>query len=151
MLRSTARYGMCQAALIAVVACGGTTLAPPGVDVTGRWVGSVDSTSGPPSFDPVFGTYTMTLQLTQSGANVTGTMTSDGSLGGQVAGGVSGRRIDLRITVAPCGGPTNRPGLFALTGNVREDAAVPATMDVTYQGTACEVADYGSGTLNKRE
>lgn len=118
--------------------------------MTGRWVGSIDSNAGPPGFEPVFGTYTLTLQLTQSGGNVTGPMTTDIHLAGTFAGGLSGKRIVGRVAVEPCGGPTNAPGVLNFSGTVDDPDGGPPSMQVSYQGTACGVGDYGQGTLTRQ-
>jgi hypothetical protein len=146
MRRSSVLCAVCFS-IAAAVACGGSS-SPPAVDVTGRWVGSVESNAGPPGYEPVFGTYTMTLDLVQSGSSVTGPMTTDVQLRGMAAGGVSGLRVDLRITVPPCGGPgpINQSGSLSLVGTISADGR---TMSVQYEGTACEQADYGRGVLTR--
>ena len=132
--------------LALAVATGCATEAPqPTVDVTGTWVGSVDSTSGPPSFNPVFGTYTLTLELVQDESHVTGTLA--GAFSGTIAGGVSGDRANLTVTVAPCGGPGNSVATVVLTGTVQEAPSGIPLMTIAYQGTPCGVADYGTGVL----
>jgi hypothetical protein len=133
-------------ALAAATACG-TDSPPPSVDVSGTWTGDVESTAGPPGFEPVFGTYRMTLILLQDGAHVTGTLSSDSAFSGTVAGGVSGDRVTLAVAVAPCGGPGNQAATVSLTGTVRNPGAAVPVLDVAYQGTPCGVADYGTGTL----
>jgi hypothetical protein len=132
---------------IAVAAGCGSDAPPPSVDVSGTWTGSVVSTAGPPGFEPVFGTYTLTLHLIQDGAHVTGSLSSDAAFSGTVAGGVSGDRVTLSVAVAPCGGPGNAPGSVSLTGTVRNPGAAAPILDVAYQGTPCGVADYGTGAL----
>jgi hypothetical protein len=133
-------------ALAAATACG-TDAPPPSVDVSGTWTGPVTSTAGPPGFEPVFGTYTMTMMLVQDGAHVTGTLSSDSAFSGTVAGGVSGDRVTLSVAVAPCGGPGNAASSVSLTGTVRNPGAAAPILDVAYQGTPCGVADYGTGAL----
>ena len=128
----------------------GTQAPAPTVDVTGTWVGDIDSNAGPPGFEPVFGTYSLTLQLVQTGSAVTGTFNSVGAFSGTVQGGVSGDRAILYVTVAPCGGPGNSTARVALTGTVTNPGAATLLMDVAYQGTPCGVADYGTGTLRRQ-
>ena len=123
----------------------GTGSPPPSVDFAGTWVGSVDSSTGPPGFDPVFGTYTLTLRLVQDGSHVTGTLV--GAFSGTIAGGVSGDRANLIVTVAPCGGPGNLAATVVLTGTVQSAASGIPLMNITYQGTPCGVADHGTGIL----
>jgi hypothetical protein len=135
------------AATFALAGCGSDAPAP-AVDVSGTWIGPIESTAGPPGYEPVFGTYQMTLVLAQSGANVSGTFQSDVGLSGTAAGGVSGRTLTLRLAVAPCGGPGNAPGSLSLTGNV--PAFTTSSLVVDYLGTACGVGDYGHGTLTRR-
>ena len=141
--RSTLRLSL-GLALALATGCG-TESPPPTVDVTGTWVGSVDSTSGPPSFDPVFGTYTLTLELVQDGSHVTGTLA--GAFSGTIAGGVSGDRANLAVTVAPCGGPGNPVATVILTGTMQNTTSGIPLMSIAYQGTPCGVADYGTGVL----
>ena len=130
---------------LAMAAGCGTESPPPTVDVTGTWVGSVDSNTGPPGFDPVFGTYTLTLELVQDGSHVTGTLV--GAFSGTIAGGVSGDRANLTVTVAPCGGPGNSVATVNLTGTVQNTFSGISVMSIKYQGTPCGVVDYGTGTL----
>jgi hypothetical protein len=127
----------------------GTPAPAPSVDVTGTWVGTIVSTAGPPGFEPVFGTYTLTLHLVQDGSSVTGTLESVDAFSGTVLGGVSGDRVTLAVTVAPCGGPGNLPGKVALAGTVQNPGSATLRMGVAYQGTPCGVADYGTGTLQR--
>jgi hypothetical protein len=136
-------------ALAISAGCGAQAPAPT-VDVTGTWVGSIDSNAGPPGFEPVFGTYTLTLQLVQTGSGVTGTFDSVGAFSGTVQGGVSGDRATLYVSVAPCGGPGNSAGRVVLTGTVQNPGSAVLLMGVTYQGTPCGVADYGTGTLRRQ-
>jgi hypothetical protein len=134
-------------AALLLPACGQETVAP-AVDVTGRWVGPVDSTTGPPSYDPSFGRYQLTLILTQSGSGVTGTFQSDISLSGTVSGGGSGRTVQLVMQFAPCGGsPGSGPGIENLRGDV--DGSGQA-MAISAQGSPCGSADYLSGTLTRQ-
>jgi hypothetical protein len=145
-MTSTWTFRMCLGfALAAAIACG-TQAPPPGVDVTGTWVGPIESTAGPPGFEPVFGTYTLTLHLVQAGSGVTGSFASN-AFSGTITGGVSGDRAILTVAVAPCGGPAGPPRTVSLTGTVRNIGLAAEAMDVTYQGTPCGVADYGAGTL----
>jgi len=131
-------------ALTMATGCG-TESPPPSVDFTGTWVGSVDSSTGPPGFDPVFGTYTLTLELVQDGSRVTGTLV--GVFSGTIAGGVSGDRAILTVTVAPCGGPGNSVATVVLTGTLQNSTSGSPLMSIAYQGTPCGVADFGTGIL----
>jgi hypothetical protein len=133
-------------ALAMATGCG-TDSPPPTFDVTGTWVGSVDSNTGPPGFDPVFGTYTLTLRLVQDGSHVTGTLV--GAFSGNIEGGVSGDRASLLVTVAPCGGPGNLVATVHLTGTVQDTFSGIPLMRITYLGTPCGVVDYGTGTLRR--
>jgi hypothetical protein len=118
---------------------------PPAVDVTGTWVGPITSTTGPPSYDPNFGTYQMTLDLVQSGANVTGTFHADISLSGTVSGWVAGWRTQLAFKFAPCSAFS--PGPVNFTGTVSSPGT---TMAVQYEGTPCGSVDFGTGTLTRQ-
>jgi hypothetical protein len=131
-------------ALAMATGCG-TESPPPTVDVTGTWVGPVDSNTGPPGFDPVFGTYTLTLELVQDGSRVTGTLV--GAFSGTVAGGVSGDRASLTVAVAPCGGPGNSAATVVLSATVQNTFSGVPLMNIAYQGTPCGVVDHGTGTL----
>ncbi len=125
----------------------GVDAAPPAVDVTGTWSGPVESNAGPPGYEPVFGTYRMTLALAQTGSSVTGTLASDTAFSGSVAGGVSGSTLTLRVGVAPCGPPGGAAGTVTLDGTVSTGS--PGTMNVTYVGTPCGVEDHGQGVLTR--
>jgi|MudIll2142460700_1097286.scaffolds.fasta_scaffold549059_2 hypothetical protein len=135
-------------AVLAVAGCGQESI-PPAVDVTGTWVGSIESTTGPPGYDPNLGQYTMTLVLTQSGANVTGTVSSDSAYKGTLAGAVAGSRLQAKLTVNPCGGAGQPVGTLNLSGVVAATGTI-ITMQVDYMGDACGVVDYGAGTLTKQ-
>ena len=135
---------------LAMTASCGTQAPAPTVDVTGTWVGSMDSNAGPPGFEPVFGNFSLTLQLVQTGSGVTGTFDSVGAFSGTIQGGVSGDRATLVVTVAPCGGSGNSTGRVALTGTVQNPGSAILLMEVAYQGTPCGVADYGTGTLRSQ-
>jgi hypothetical protein len=134
-------------AAAALAAGCGVDAAPPAVDVTGTWSGPVESNAGPPGYEPVFGTYRMTLVLTQTGSSVTGTLASDAAFSGSVAGGVSGNTLTLRVGVAPCGPPGGSSGTVTLTGTVA--AGPPDRMSVSYLGTPCGVEDHGQGILSR--
>jgi len=134
--------------LVLALATGcGTSSPAPAVDVTGTWVGEIDSNAGPPGFEPVFGTYALTLRLVQAGSTVTGTFESVNAFSGTVTGGVSGDRATLQVNVTPCGGPAPGPATVALIGTIRNPGAAAPILDVSYQGTPCGVADYGTGAL----
>ncbi len=134
-------------AAAALAAGCGVDAAPPAVDVTGTWSGPIESNAGPPGYEPVFGTYRMTLALAQTGSSVTGTLASDGAFSGSVAGGVSGNTLTLGIGVAPCGPPGGSSGTVTLTGTVL--AGSPGTMNVSDVGTPCGVEDHGQGVLTR--
>jgi hypothetical protein len=151
MIAATPRMFRLALGLALALSAGCGTPAPaPTVDVTGTWVGSVDSNAGPPGFEPVFGTFSLTLQLVQTGSGVTGTFDSVGAFSGSVQGGVSGDRATLAVTVAPCGGPGNSTGRVVLTGTVKNPGSAILLLDVAYQGTPCGVADYGTGILRRQ-
>jgi hypothetical protein len=130
---------------LALVGCGKDPV-PPSVDVTGQWVGPVDSTTGPPSYDPSFGTYQLTLDLVQSGSTVTGSFRSSISLSGTVNGAVTDRTVRLVMQIAPCGG-SPFPGSESLEGTVDFTGN---SMRVSAQGTACGSPDYLLGTLTRQ-
>jgi hypothetical protein len=131
---------------LSLAACGKDAI-PPSVNVTGRWIGQVDSTTGPPSHDSNFGTYQLTLDLAQDGAAVTGTFLTSISLSGTVAGAVADRTVRLVMQFAPCGGPVLPSGTENLEGTV--DFA-GNSMPVLYQGVACGAPDYVQGTLARQ-
>ncbi len=132
------------AAMLAATACLGSRMsAPPAVDVTGTWTGDIDSNTGPPGYDPVFGTYRMTLRLTQSGSSITGEMSSDVVLEGPVSGAIAARRVLLTITVPGCGAQGS-PETLELVGDVDADGR---TMSVRYTGMDC--SGDGTGVLTR--
>ena len=102
----------CLALGIVLVLAGGCEPQPPApaIDVTGTWVGTVDSTDGPPGFNPVFGSYALSLDLVQAGSSVTGTFRSVGAFDGTIVGTVTDDRAVLTVIVSPCGGPGSPPG-----------------------------------------
>ena len=110
---------------------------------------NVESTDGPPGFNPVFGSYTLTLDLVQTGSSVTGTFKSVGAFNGTIVGTVTDDRAVLTVSVTPCGGPGNSPGTVQLVGTVRESGPAIVLMDIAYQGTPCGVADHGTGSLRR--
>jgi hypothetical protein len=55
---------VCLLLALSVSACGGDSPTAPSLDVSGRWQGTLETTNDQPG--------TITLQLTQSGLNVTG-------------------------------------------------------------------------------
>ena len=134
--------------LVTAVGCG-SQANPPAVDVTGTWVGNVDSTDGPPGFNPVFGNYTLTLDLVQTGPSVTGTFRSDGAFNGTIVGTVTDDRAVLTVSVPPCGGQGNSPETVQLMGTVQDSGSAFVLMDIAYQGTPCGVADHGTGVLRR--
>ena len=134
--------------LVIAVGCG-PQASPPTIDVTGTWTGNVDSTDGPPGFNPVFGSYTLTLDLVQTGSNVTGTFRSVGAFDGTIVGAVTDDRAILTVSVPPCGGPGNSPGTVQLVGTVQDPGSAIVLMDIVYQGTPCGVADHGTGVLRR--
>jgi len=91
--------------------CGGggssTPAAPPSVDTTGTWSGSVTET--------FFGTSTQSLNVVQSGANVTGTYSSVNGTG-SATGTVSGNTLNFTIS------PTGCTGTLTGSGNVTTSA-----------------------------
>jgi hypothetical protein len=122
--------------------CGGSS-PPPAVDVSGTWVGNVDSTDG--MGQPVYGGYEATFRLTQTAGSVTGSYSGAGAVGGTVVGGVSGNHFVATIQPRECAGQLN------LSALVSEPAAGAATMDVTYQGTTvCSGARVDRGTLTRQ-
>lgn len=135
-------------ALVIAVGCGPQPPAP-AIDVTGTWVGTVDSTDGPPGFNPVFGSYTLSLDLVQAGSSVTGTFRSVGAFDGTIVGTVTDDRAVLTVIVPPCGGPGNPPGTVQLVGTVQDSGTAIVLMGIAYQGTPCGVADYGTGLLRR--
>lgn len=147
MTRGAVKLG-CLVALCSATACmdfSSTPSPPPEVDVTGTWTGQIDSNTGPPGYSPVLGTITMTLHLTQSGSEVTGSMSSDSILVGSSRGAISARRVQLTITVPPCGGPgRGTPGTLVFVGDVDADGR---TMQVHYLGTEC--SGDGTGALTR--
>jgi hypothetical protein len=138
-------FGLGGIALVGVfilVSCGGgggdssPPPAPPSVDVTGRWVGTYTSS--------VTGNGTISMNLQQSGATVSGNYaTSSGALG-SVSGTVSSDIVTFTLTVTTPG----CSGTFQGTGNVDIPPSGPLTQSFTYSGSStCGGAENGTGNL----
>lgn len=134
---------------LALAACGGgssnsgttaTPAAPPSVDVTGTWRGSVT--------ESYFGTSTHTLNAVQTGPNASGTYSSINGTG-SVAATVSGNTMSFTISPTGCTGSVNG------TGTVSKDSVTGLTsMAITFSGTyVCNgttIVDSGTGNLVKQ-
>lgn len=132
--------------LLAAASCGepAATLAPPSVDVSGPWAGTLVSTT--PRGDPVYGAYLARLSLLQTGAQVSGTYATDIGIGGRVVSGyVTADRVTLSISTSECA------GTLQLTGTVRQPEGGAAEVDVTLSGqTDCAGEREDRGTLVHR-
>lgn len=144
--------GLLIASCLLLAACGGggdggttpsttTTTTPPAVNVTGTWRGSYNSS--------VFGTQTMTMNLIQTGATVTGTSSSTTGGLGSINGTVSGNTATFTETVTTpgCSGSFNGTAIadFPATGS--------PTLAFSYNGAAsanCGGAESGTGNLTKQ-
>ena len=137
------RLAMLFVACFFLGACGGggggsssTPAPPPSVDGTGIWTGTVTSS--------VSGTVTGTLNVTQTGASVTGNyITSNGAFG-NVSGTVSGNTISFTITPSQAG----CTGTLSGTGVVTTPSSGQPTMSFNYIGsTTCGGLETGTGNL----
>ena len=148
MRRSTAKLMRRGVILLAfgIAGCGGggkgssTPAAPPSVDITGAWRGSVTETA--------FGTSTQTLNAVQTGASVTGTYSSINGTG-STNGSVSGNTLTFTIS------PTGCTGSLLGTGTVTTNATtVQQNMAISFSGTyVCSgttINDSGTGNLVKQ-
>jgi hypothetical protein len=137
--------------LLAAMACGSsTTTSPtsttPAVNLTGTYSGNASDSSGPGR---------MTWVLTQSGTNVSGTMTGATPLGtvqfrGNISGALSGTTLTFTISI-PQGGVSAFPNC---TINFSGSAAgvTSTTISGTYSGTSTCTAPFNNGqfTLTKQ-
>lgn len=118
---------------------GGTPAAPPSVDVTGKWVGTLSSN---------YGNYSATEIMTQSGAGASGTYSSSNG-GGSISGTVSANNLSFTISPTGCTGSLTGNGL--VTNNTTTGKQQIA---VTYAGLyVCSGTTYnesGTGTLIKQ-
>lgn len=138
--------GLLIAGIIGLAGCGGgggsgTPAAPPSVDATGTWSGPYNSS--------VFGARTMTVNLQQSGASLTGTYSSTTGGLGSISGSVSGNTASLTITVTTPG----CSGSFNGTGIVTVPQVGAPTMSFSYNGAsnaACGGQESGTGNLTKQ-
>ena len=134
------------AVAIGMAGCGGggdsgTPAAPPSVNVTGTWSGPYNSS--------VAGSRTMTVNLQQSGASLTGTYSSSAGGLGSISGSVSGNTASLTITVTTPG----CSGSFNGTGIVDVPQTGSPTMSFSYNGAtnaACGGQESGTGNLTKQ-
>lgn len=119
---------------------GQTSAAPPTVNVTGTWRGSVTSS--------LTGTSTVTYDLFQNGANVTGNYSTTAGALGSVTGTISGNTGTFTVTPSQAG----CTGSISVTGNV----TVPVgggqpTMSFSYNGsTSCGGTENGTGNVTKQ-
>ncbi len=110
----------------------------PSVNATGTWHGSYNST--------VFGTQTMTLNIQQNGAALTGTYSSSTGATGTISGTVSDNTASFTITVTTSGCSGNFDG----TGII-DTQANPNTMSFQYNGSStCGGNESGTGNLTKQ-
>jgi hypothetical protein len=109
------------AVALALWACGGDGGTGPSVDITGTFIGDFTSSLTPGAM------YQETLQLTQSGSNVSGTLTTNTGRSGTVSGSVSGTRLTATVTLTDvCGGSSETTADITdnatrLTGNYAAD------------------------------
>ena len=88
-VRILKHIGLTAALLLAACGDGGTG---PEINVTGTFIGSYTATSDPGV------TYEGVLQLTQSGSQVTGTLTTNTGRSANLSGSISGSRITATLT-----------------------------------------------------
>ena len=127
-------------------ACGGiesgtgnlTKQAPVSIDATGTWNGPYNST--------VFGAQTMTLNIQQYVALITGTYSSSTGATGFIFGSVSDNiaSFTIALTTPGCGGS------FVGTGSI-DARSNPNTMTYQYSGSStCGGNESGTGNLTKQ-
>ena len=126
--------------LMTLVSCGGGGggASPASVSATGTWRGSYNST--------VFGAQTMTLDIQQNGAVVSGTYSSSTGATGSISGSVSGNTasVTILVTTPGCGGNFNGTGIIDTQTN-------PDTMSFQYNGSStCGGNESGTGNLTKQ-
>ena len=124
-----------------LTACGGDggDDSTPSVNATGTWHGSYNSS--------ISGAHTMTLNLQQNSASVTGTYSSSAGAHGSVSGSVSGdtARVTITITTPDCS------GRFSGTGIIATPQSGPDTMSFSYSGSStCGGQESGMGNLTKQ-
>lgn len=120
---------------------GDTPTEPFSVNATGTWRGSYNSS--------VYGSQTMTLNIQQSGAALTGTFSSSTGSLGQISGSVSGNTATVIITITTPG----CSGSFDVTGIINTQPNSD-TMSFHYNGSgACgspAIQESGTGNLTKQ-
>jgi hypothetical protein len=128
-----------------LASCGGddgSSAPPPSVDVTGTWAGNITS---------IVGTQAATLNVVQTGANVTGNYSSPGPGAiGTVSGMVSGNALNFSLAITQPG----CTGSFYGTGTVTTPSVGQPTMSFQFSGTMTCLgvtrAQSGNGTLTKQ-
>ncbi len=143
-------------------ACGGSSTAPtnpsPAVTLTGSWSGTAtDSTTaalGTGGMMGQAGMGTMTWQLTQNGANVTGTMgfsgMSSSGMRGTLSGTMSGQDMTFTMDL-PAGSMMSGTCSAHSTGTAHMDGAA-MTMTGGYSGTNSCTGSFTGGqmTMSRR-
>lgn len=131
---------------LGIAGCGGgsggssTPAAPPSVDITGTWRGSVTESA--------FGTNTHTFNAVQSGAGITATYSQVNGTG-SATGTVSSNVLSFTIS------PTGCTGSLSGTGTVTTNATTgQQNMAISFSGTyVCSgttINDNGTGNLIKQ-
>ena len=114
--------------LLMVSACGGHSPTAPSVNLGGRWQGSFASDADEPG--------TFTLQLTQAGANVTGTVSMAQNeftnIPGTWMGTLAAGAISMPFTLNYAFGPQPCQGVFNGTVSVTAQ-----TLDGSFSGHNC--------------
>jgi hypothetical protein len=121
--------GIFAAALLASFGCGGDSRSVTGTspNANGTWVATMTMTGGTQS--PPGTQFTVTLDLTQAGADVFGTYSAQGGATGILTGTISGQTVTLTATQAPpCDGTYD--GVATMN-------AASTSMSGTYAGSDC--------------
>ena len=128
------RYsGLTAVLLLAACGDGGTG---PEINVTGTYMGNYTATSDPGV------TYEGVLQLTQSGSQVTGTLTTTAGRSANVSGSISGSRITATFTYTDgCAGSASTTIDISNSGT---------QLSGTYTATDCTGTYSGGYSLTKQ-
>jgi hypothetical protein len=129
--------------LVTITGCGGGGSDPapavqlaPTINATGTWSGPYNSS--------VFGNKTLSLNLIQNNATLTGTFANSSGGLGNISGTVSGNTANFTISITTPGCSGSFAGVGTVTGNA---------MTFTYNGStnqACGGPENGVGNLAKQ-
>jgi len=122
-------------AVLVLAACGDGGTGPE-INVTGTYMGNYTATSDPGV------TYEVVLQLTQSGSQVTGTLTTNSGRSANISGSISGSRITGTFTYTDgCAGSASTTIDISNSGT---------QLSGTYTATDCTGTYSGGYSLTKQ-